>query len=118
MRVVTVARKPLDGTVVENVTTHGTGVINVDACRVGTSGGTRRSHQAAYPKRADGREDRSKHWARTGHDIVEIGMGRYPANVIFVGAVPAEASGYFKQVDPKTGQDGTVDPQVASESDY
>ena len=32
---ITVARKPLIGTVAENVLTHGTGAINVDACRVG-----------------------------------------------------------------------------------
>jgi site-specific DNA-methyltransferase (adenine-specific) len=31
---ITVARKPLDGTVAHNVTTWGTGAINVDGCRV------------------------------------------------------------------------------------
>lgn len=30
------ARKPLDGTVAQNVLTHGTGALNVDGCRVGT----------------------------------------------------------------------------------
>lgn len=29
-----VARKPLDGTVAHNVMTHGTGAINIDACRI------------------------------------------------------------------------------------
>ena len=33
-------RKPIDGTVAQNVLEHGTGGINVDGCRVGTSGGT------------------------------------------------------------------------------
>jgi site-specific DNA-methyltransferase (adenine-specific) len=33
---ITVARKPLIGTVAENVLRHGTGAINVDGCRVGT----------------------------------------------------------------------------------
>jgi site-specific DNA-methyltransferase (adenine-specific) len=32
---ITVARKPLIGTVAENVLQHGTGAINVDGCRVG-----------------------------------------------------------------------------------
>ena len=32
---ITVARKPLIGTVAENVLAHGTGAINVDGCRVG-----------------------------------------------------------------------------------
>lgn len=31
-----VARKPLDGTVAENVLKYGTGAINIDGCRVGT----------------------------------------------------------------------------------
>jgi hypothetical protein len=31
-----VARKPLAGTVAENVQAHGTGAINVDGCRIGT----------------------------------------------------------------------------------
>jgi hypothetical protein len=34
---ITVARKPLIGTVAENVLAHGTGAINVDGCRVGTT---------------------------------------------------------------------------------
>jgi len=35
MEPITVARKPLEGTVAENVVKHGTGAINVDGCRVG-----------------------------------------------------------------------------------
>ena len=35
MEPITVARKPLSGTVAENVLAHGTGAINVDGCRVG-----------------------------------------------------------------------------------
>jgi site-specific DNA-methyltransferase (adenine-specific) len=33
---ITLCRKPIRGTVAANVLTHGTGAINVDACRVGT----------------------------------------------------------------------------------
>lgn len=33
-----VARKPLDGTVAANVLKHGTGALNIDACRVGYQG--------------------------------------------------------------------------------
>ena len=36
---IVMARKPLEGTVIANVLEHGTGAINVDGCRVGTSGG-------------------------------------------------------------------------------
>ena len=35
---IVMARKPLDGTVAHNVLEHGTGAINIDACRVGTDG--------------------------------------------------------------------------------
>jgi hypothetical protein len=35
MEMITMARKPLVGTVAENVLAHGTGAINVDGCRVG-----------------------------------------------------------------------------------
>jgi site-specific DNA-methyltransferase (adenine-specific) len=34
---ITVARKPLAGTVAENVLAHGTGALNIDGCRVGMS---------------------------------------------------------------------------------
>jgi DNA modification methylase len=37
---IVVARKPLRGTVAQNVLAHGTGAINVDGCRVGTEGDT------------------------------------------------------------------------------
>jgi site-specific DNA-methyltransferase (adenine-specific) len=33
---IVVARKPLEGTVANNVLTHGTGALNIDGCRVGT----------------------------------------------------------------------------------
>ena len=36
---IVLARKPLVGTVAHNVTTHGTGAINVDGCRVGDDSG-------------------------------------------------------------------------------
>lgn len=34
---ITVARKPLSGTVAETVLAHGTGALNIDGCRVGTA---------------------------------------------------------------------------------
>ncbi len=77
------ARKPLsEKTVAANVLKHGTGALNIDATRIGTDGGTTRSHQAEYPKNTDGTEDRSDHWARTGHKINQLDKGRWPANVL------------------------------------
>ena len=75
------AMKPLDGTFAQNAENWGVGGINIDESRIGT-GGTKRSHQAEYPKNEDGTEDRSKHWARTGHSIESNGLGRWPSNLI------------------------------------
>jgi len=69
-----------------NILLWGTGAVNIDACRVGVDGGTTRSGQAEYPKNDDGTEDRSESWARTGHNIVELQAGRWPANVIHDGS--------------------------------
>lgn len=83
---IVLARKPLKGTVAKNFAEHGTGGLNVDGCRVGLDGGTSRSGQAEYPKNPDGTEDRSGSWARTGHGIVELNAGRWPANLAHDGS--------------------------------
>ena len=83
---ITVARKPFTGTVAANVLEHGTGAINVDGCRVGTDGATKRGGQAEYPKNEDGTEDRSGSWARVGHSIEPLNLGRWPANLIHDGS--------------------------------
>ena len=84
---ITVARKPLgEKTVAANVLAHGTGGINVDGCRVGTDGATKRSGQADYPRKDDGTEDRSGCWARSGHAIESVPQGRWPANLIHDGS--------------------------------
>jgi len=70
------ARKPLDGTVTENVLEHGTGALNIDDCRIGTgedrtSGGE--SGSAASSVLQDGFHQRRQE-RPTG--------GRWPANII------------------------------------
>ena len=97
------ARKPLDGTVAENVVRHGTGALHIDVCRIGTEGGTKRSHQAGYVK-ADG----SAAMWRTGHEIVDIGKGRWPANIVTDGSRQVEAifGGFGDRVSRST--DGKV----------
>jgi DNA modification methylase len=80
-----VARKPLCGTVAENVLTHGTGGINVDGCRVGTDGATKRSHQEPYGEGGRGDQGGTQNW-RTGHAIEPLSLGRWPANVIHDGS--------------------------------
>lgn len=75
------ARKPLGGTVAENVIKHGTGALNVDGCRIGTGGGTAgagegppRPGGTSYNGSVDGSLNRG-----AGKPVE--GMGRWPANV-------------------------------------
>lgn len=73
---ITVARKPLIGTVAANVLEHGTGGLNIDACRV-PGGSTRRTNT----------DDMGYHGGdlstgyQTGSDA-----GRWPANLIHDGS--------------------------------
>jgi site-specific DNA-methyltransferase (adenine-specific) len=76
-----VARKPLVGTVAQNVLTHGTGAINVDGCRVGTDGGTAKGNP---PK--DESNGIYGHGINGACDILDIGKGRWPANLIHDGS--------------------------------
>ena len=94
------ARKPLDGTVADNVERWGTGALNIDGCRIGDKGGTKRSHQAEYPKTEGGKEDRSQHWARVGHNVMSIGKGRFPANCVTT-EPDAFFSKYFNVTPPE-----------------
>ena len=96
---VIVARKPLVGTVAENVQRHGTGAINVDGCRVGTDGGTTKG---SPPKgKSNGVYGNGINGAC---DIVSLNAGRWPANVIHDGS--EEAVGLFP-VTKSRGQNAT-----------
>ncbi|BCP56262.1 hypothetical protein K32_48790 [Kaistia sp. 32K] len=78
---ITVARKPLVGTVAANVLEHGTGALNIDGCRVAAPDGVplflNRSGDSvnAYGDGLHGS-------ARTG----DVGAGRWPANLIHDGS--------------------------------
>lgn len=80
-----------------NVLRWGVGAINIDGVRVGESGGTKRSHQEAYG--AEGRADQGGGQAwRSGHEIVDLGLGRWPANLIHDGS--SEVLAMFPQTTP------------------
>ncbi len=92
MEPITVARKPLAGTVAANVLTHGTGAINVDGCRVGTESTIR----------ARGDSESASGWASVRRSPVGgSDSGRWPANLIpdgseeVVGLFPQAAGGNF-----------------------
>ncbi len=83
---ITVARKPLTGTVAENVLQHGAGGINVDGCRVGTTA----DDIALQRTRTGGAMN-----AEIENDVYGKGylrqpagnaLGRFPANLIHDGS--------------------------------
>ncbi len=80
-----VARKPIsEKTVAKNVLKWGTGGINIDGCRIGSEGGTARSGQSDKVTET-GKDTGSKPSGslyRTGHEVVELNEGRFPANII------------------------------------
>jgi len=77
MEPITVARRPLEGTVAENVLRHGTGALNVDGCRVGTEKWTRKGGDASTPYGSD------RTWSTSiTPDIDRSATGRWPANLI------------------------------------
>lgn len=90
-----VARKPLIGTVAENVLAYGTGALNIEAGRVGENGGMRAlvsegpSRQGAFP---------------VPIAMEETGAGRWPPNVVLDEAAAAqmdsEAGGDVSRVFP------------------
>lgn len=79
---IVVARKPLVGTVAANVLEHGTGALNIDACRVPTEESTARQCNAAGYGLMHGDRPRGTEGAtHGGHDA-----GRWPANIIHDGS--------------------------------
>lgn len=114
---ITVARKPLAGTVAENVLAHGTGAINVDGCRVGIEGGTAKGN----PPKAESNGIYG-HGINGACDILDIGKGRWPANLIHDGSeeladLLGDAARFFycakaSQRDRDEGCEGLVDRQA------
>lgn len=73
------ARKPLAGTVAENVTTWGTGAINVDGCRIGRAAGDVSGWSETGSKESANVAMSGKNYARAPRPDAD---GRWPANVI------------------------------------
>lgn len=77
---ITVARKPLVGTVADNVLAHGTGAINIDGCRA-------MSHDATETARTPSSTENTTSFGKSllmggaGSDL-----GRFPANLIHDGS--------------------------------
>lgn len=79
-----VARKPLSGTVAENVLAHGTGALNIDGCRIGDE--VRPRMEAGFVR--NGRTDEevfNSGYGRPKNFNGEI-VGRWPANLVHDGS--------------------------------
>ena len=115
---IVVARKPLIGTVAENVLTHGTGALNIDGCRIGMSEQDR--------ARVDGRIWVGRNQYKDGKEIYNDyatdgtdqqmqthPAGRWPANVILDESQAAE-------LDKQSGvqKDGTAMGRPNASSGY
>jgi len=80
---ITVARKPFKGTVANNVLTHGTGALNIDACRVAYQGDYR------SPARSNGEVNSAGVFGggiKKFDDAAAEAKGRWPANLIHDGS--------------------------------
>lgn len=88
MEPITVARKPLVGTVAANVVEFGTGAINVDGCRVPTDWSDRSDSWKQSGNRAETYDGSGKVFPDSigGTGIVCNPAGRWPANLIHDGS--------------------------------
>lgn len=107
-------RKPLDGTVAANVLEHGTGAINIDACRVSVDPDADAS-QLRTMQRGQRTDDTSGQvWGLSKNSADEPQVvrseGRFPANVVHDGS--AEVVELFPQ---SKGQQGEVKGDEPSE---
>jgi site-specific DNA-methyltransferase (adenine-specific) len=81
---ITVARKPVIGTVAQNVLTHGTGALNIDGCRINTEDSLKRVSCG----RIENAMQDSKGMFTPGREAITTGgdAGRFPANLIHDGS--------------------------------
>lgn len=84
MIVVTVARRPLAGSVAANVLEHGTGAIDVDASRVAAAPGDETTSHVQGKDAANSRHTLHKAWQGIEESYQTAGqkLGRWPANLV------------------------------------
>jgi site-specific DNA-methyltransferase (adenine-specific) len=104
---IVMARKPVEGTVANNVLKHGVGGINIDGCRVGTDGGGTTCDQRDEEGKCTGHPTSNR---SLGGGIMRHGanyeVGRFPANFIHDGS--EEVLALFPDVKGQVGMKKTV----------
>lgn len=99
-----VARKPLDGTVAQNVLEWGTGAINIDACRVPTEDNL---NGDTYSKNAT-EYDATSFAPKNGIGEYKQPSGRFPANLAHDGS--DEVVSLFPQSNGQQGKVAGTEP--------
>ncbi len=91
---IVVARKPLIGTVAENVLTYGTGGLNIDGSRIGTKDSLYRASSVAAPDNQQMNQGWQRAWKKYPDKVAAANertkeksliadtLGRWPANLI------------------------------------
>lgn len=112
---ISLCRKPLDGTLANNVLTHGTGALNIDGCRVPTIDDCARKKSLVADNAPCG-FGKGAAMGGNGHDL-----GRWPANLIHDGSPDAlqqlgdSARIFYSPKASKADRDDGVDlPLVAA----
>mgnify|MGYP000314115749 CR=1 FL=1 len=131
MEMVTMARKPLDGTVASNVQEWGTGAINVEGCRVPGN-----DHASAWDRPVSTNIGAGSYISDGTQHVIDISAnkpsGRWPANLIHDGSDEVVAgfpvTGVSKGIAQfkthatyqwsKSHADATVEPQHGTEIGY
>lgn len=109
MEPITMARKPLEGTVAANVLAHGTGAINIDKCRIGASGEDFSNLKGRPLMKINNRrtDEESLNGAAQQEALRKLkDLGRWPSNLIHDGS--EEVMGLF----PNSGN-GPGLPKIA-----
>lgn len=99
-----VARKPLDGTVAHNVMEHGTGALNIDACRVPTEDG----YESLTVTQGGDHFSIGSDKKTRGTTFSPSVFGRFPANLVHDGS--EEVLELFPQSDGQQGKVSGLEP--------
>ncbi len=95
------ARKPLSGTVAANVLEHGTGALNIDACRIFTDWNEADRPESWKASGHTAKPGAEKIAAPPGHGIECHPKGRWPANVVLSHVSDSEDGPGCREVGPR-----------------
>ena len=108
---IVVARKPLDGTVANNILKWGTGGINIDGCRIETNGEDRSARYNGKPPKGMTAPFQYKN---KKNEVWDASKGRFPSNLIHDGSEEVEK--IFPDSDGQQGDVKGTEPSHTGES--